>query len=168
MNPGILTSENLDTVEKAYPYDGVLYTQIKYCPFCKLFQPARCRHCHICKCCVIRKDHHCAWINNCVGANNLRCFLLFIFLLVLTLIILIYLSIRCTYNTRSKDYVNALKLYEGRKRWIRLLGCTWEVIKLFVFFDGIVSVHTFFSVFFGLSMFIFLIMNLMQIKRNGI
>jgi hypothetical protein len=35
----------------------------------------RSRHCYICKKCVERYDHHCPWINNCVGIKNHNCFL---------------------------------------------------------------------------------------------
>ncbi|CAI2371857.1 unnamed protein product [Moneuplotes crassus] len=44
-------------------------------------KPLRFHHCSICRGCVINMDHHCPWVNNCLGLKNLRYFLLFIFYL---------------------------------------------------------------------------------------
>ncbi|XP_030625466.1 palmitoyltransferase ZDHHC23-B [Chanos chanos] len=55
-----------------------------WCPFCKLVKPPRAGHCRICGSCVLRLDHHCVWINSCVGQANHRSFLLTLFLFLLT------------------------------------------------------------------------------------
>lgn len=39
------------------------------CPECEILKPARSKHCEICNRCVGIYDHHCPWINNCVGSK---------------------------------------------------------------------------------------------------
>ncbi|EFA79581.1 Ankyrin repeat-containing protein [Heterostelium album PN500] len=46
------------------------------CSSCLINKPIRSRHCRTCKRCVARFDHHCGWINNCVGANNNLAFIM--------------------------------------------------------------------------------------------
>ena len=50
----------------------------KKCASCNLVKPARTHHCHVCGRCIFGMDHHCPWINNCVGLENYRYFLLFL------------------------------------------------------------------------------------------
>uniref|UniRef100_A0A3B3QIS7 Palmitoyltransferase n=1 Tax=Paramormyrops kingsleyae TaxID=1676925 RepID=A0A3B3QIS7_9TELE len=51
---------------------------IRFCDRCQLLKPDRCHHCSVCETCVLKMDHHCPWVNNCVGFSNYKFFLLFL------------------------------------------------------------------------------------------
>ncbi|KAI9034298.1 DHHC palmitoyltransferase-domain-containing protein [Hyaloraphidium curvatum] len=76
-SPGRVTPRNVHRALELYEYDHVLYSP-RQCATCGLQKPARSKHCGLCKACVARQDHHCVWVNNCVGHNNHRYFLLFL------------------------------------------------------------------------------------------
>ncbi|CAA0820361.1 Probable protein S-acyltransferase 14 [Striga hermonthica] len=53
--------------------------RIRYCRKCNQLKPPRCHHCSVCGRCILKMDHHCVWVVNCVGALNYKYFLLFLF-----------------------------------------------------------------------------------------
>ncbi|KAK1882462.1 Palmitoyltransferase ZDHHC23 [Dissostichus eleginoides] len=63
---------------------NTLTTKRSSCPVCKIMRPPRAGHCRTCGSCVQRLDHHCVWINSCVGQANHRSFLLSLSVFVVT------------------------------------------------------------------------------------
>jgi len=48
-----------------------------------MLQPPRAKHCKDCNCCILRVDHHCPFLNNCIGERNYAYFFAFLICLVL-------------------------------------------------------------------------------------
>ncbi|XP_077657332.1 palmitoyltransferase ZDHHC19-like [Urocitellus parryii] len=57
--------------------NGRLY-HMPWCPTCYFHRLPRTFHCKRCDICVEEFDHHCRWVNNCVGHRNIRLYLLLI------------------------------------------------------------------------------------------
>lgn len=51
------------------------------------------KHCIICNKCVDGFDHHCYWVNNCIGKSNLYLFIVFILLTASNILLNIVLSV---------------------------------------------------------------------------
>ncbi|XP_058082532.1 probable protein S-acyltransferase 17 [Magnolia sinica] len=100
-DPGTVKAENVSEYLSAYPYDNIIFTE-KECSTCKILRPARSKHCRICDRCVARFDHHCGWMNNCIGEKNIRYFMAF----------LLWHFFLCIYGTITLGLVLAGELKE--------------------------------------------------------
>lgn len=81
-----------------------IFDPVLLCADCEVIRTDRSRHCSICNKCVERFDHHCPWINNCVGVNNhgiFMGFLISIFALLLITLVSLIMNFSC-YNNFGK------------------------------------------------------------------
>ena len=50
-------------------------SDIMFCSICKNSRSASSKHCGRCNRCVVGFDHHCKWVNNCIGSKNYSFFI---------------------------------------------------------------------------------------------
>jgi hypothetical protein len=73
------------------------------CKWCGKYKPDRCHHCRVCKTCVLKMDHHCPWIYNCVGLKNHKHFFLLLFYVTVTALFVTVTMAWSVYDVVSKD-----------------------------------------------------------------
>eukprot|EP00913_Durusdinium_trenchii_P023492 g22070.t1 len=65
------------------------------CVICRRVRSLRSFHCKLCGCCVQRMDHHCPWVDRCIGLQNQRSF--YVFLLVLAAVFILFIQLSLTF-----------------------------------------------------------------------
>ncbi|KAL2860230.1 DHHC palmitoyltransferase-domain-containing protein [Aspergillus pseudodeflectus] len=79
---------------------------VKYCKTCSIWRPPRCYHCRVCDNCIETLDHHCVWLNNCVGRRNYRYFFAFVSTSTLLALFLLGASLAHILVYRSQEGIN--------------------------------------------------------------
>lgn len=91
---------------------------LRYCQKCAHYKPPRAHHCRVCKRCVLRMDHHCIWMNNCVGHANYKMFFVFV---MYTLVACIY-SLVLLVGSLVNDTERGAQQNEGSFRTVYVIS----------------------------------------------
>lgn len=82
IDPGFLPKNRASRIEQRETVEELLrlgtLDSRHFCIDCLIRKPLRSKHCKICQRCVAKHDHHCPWINSCVGLRNHRDFAIFV------------------------------------------------------------------------------------------
>ena len=105
----------------------------KLCPYCMVDQNNYSKHCFLCKKCIDIYDHHCHWINNCIGAANKKKFITFLCILLSNIILYYFISLQVlvmpmTEQYMMKDYIMSHTLYKI------IISGIMSLLSLFFFF----------------------------------
>ena len=85
-----------------------------YCNICDVHVTNKAKHCSACNKCIYAFDHHCIWLNTCVGGKNYRLFLSMLVLIILgTLIIFINSLLQFIGSFQSSSSSLSLKPFYG-------------------------------------------------------
>jgi hypothetical protein len=87
----------------------------RHCKWCGKYKPDRCHHCRVCKTCILKMDHHCPWIYNCVGFANYKYFFLLLLFSVLDCHLIVWTmfeSVRQAIETEP-DFLTMFFLFLG-------------------------------------------------------
>ena len=95
-----LSREEMQQLSKKY---------LRICNICDCVKPPRAHHCRKCGRCVIRMDHHCPWVGNCVGLRTFKQFLLFnLYVCLLSLYYFSYFTIVLTHCYEQRNRCDLL------------------------------------------------------------
>lgn len=113
----------------------------RVCKKCEVRKPDRCHHCKQCDRCVLKMDHHCAWVVNCIGYKNYKYFFLAVFYSALALILFI-----CTFwevvvkvlvtEEESKGYVLFIVSCFMLANFFAILLCGFLGFQLWLVWNG--------------------------------
>ena len=108
--------------------EGVHFTLT--CPECEIIKVPRSRHCYLCGTCISVFDHHCEWINQCIGGHNNVCFLLFIICLIANMVITASVEVFLVYAAANCKYYGGDDCYSSDDRQALNDSLTYWAIAL--------------------------------------
>ena len=117
------------------------YGGIRMCQRCLRTKPDRCHHCSQCNKCILKMDHHCPWVANCIGFYNYKYFISMLLHASLSCLLIVVNTNRLLIVTLSKDDVDYRVAYFIVTAYV--LACVFGFIitAFFCFHMWLISKH---------------------------
>ena len=65
------------SLKKQKKIESIYDFEVNKCNKCNIIKPKSCHHCIDCHLCILERNNHCPWMNNCIGLFNKKNYLLF-------------------------------------------------------------------------------------------
>lgn len=129
VDPGTVPHAFLQSSPKSSALAIKLTGSLSLCPPCAAFKPLRTHHCSRCNRCVLKYDHHCPWIGQCVGFFNYKLYLLFVLYMNLwswTYIVLLSRHVLARFVEPSMgaavQYLPTYAIHAAPANWIQIVA----------------------------------------------
>ena len=149
-DPGIIHRQERNYNYKPNKYfikkviNGHLY-ELNFCFTCYVFRPPRTSHCRLCDNCILRLDHHCNRIGQCIGQKNYGSFYILVLSLFFTclfyIIYSLYYIIYQAKKFKNKEKYNKLIL------WGLSAIALYNIIFLLSFVGNLFLTHTYLQIY---------------------
>jgi hypothetical protein len=139
---GLITAKQEQALDLAFPSRTRKKSTNgrRFCRVCKLWKPDRTHHCHACGTCSLRYDHHCAFVDNCVGLRNQKFFMLY----------LLYGSLACIIASFMLKHGNVERVLLRYGRGMSLCAMLiWILNVVFAITLALFLLYVLFLTFFG-------------------
>lgn len=113
--------------------DGIPLKFCEKCPGEETWKPVRAHHCQECGYCIFKMDHHCSWINNCVGHRNMKYFCQFI---IYTCLSSAYLSLLMAVSFYQLLSAKKPKLHMNKKEYPTVF-----IMSILAFVEGLLFAY---------------------------